>query len=187
MSNVLGNLFEEIANAIREKTGGTGTMKPAEFPAEIASIVTGGGGNAGEWVMATGDFAPTSEVATISHGLGVVPDIAFISMQIGGNITGATRQVLVSSFGVSQRLGNSAALVSGKSIILGSSVALNYTSSPPAAIAGTTNSAFIDLPESDAWFPIHSANANTIGFGDTIAAPLLTSGTKYGWCVMALK
>lgn len=42
MSNVLGNLFGEIADAIREKTGGTGTMKPAEFPAEIASIVTGG-------------------------------------------------------------------------------------------------------------------------------------------------
>lgn len=188
MSNVLGNLFGEIAEAIRAKTGGTDTMKPAEFPAEIAAIPTGGGGgNAGEWVMATGDFVPTSEVVTISHGLGVVPDIAFIAVQIGGAITGATRQVLVSSFGVSQRLGNSAALVSGKSIILGSSVVLNYTSSPPATVAGTTNSAFIDLPESDAWFPIHSANANTIGFGDALMMPLLTSGIKYNWCVMAMK
>jgi hypothetical protein len=41
MSNVLGNLFGEIADAIRGKSGGTDTMKPAEFPAEIASIVTG--------------------------------------------------------------------------------------------------------------------------------------------------
>lgn len=44
MANVLGTLFQDIANAIRAKTGGTGTMKPAEFPAEIASIVTGGSG-----------------------------------------------------------------------------------------------------------------------------------------------
>lgn len=46
MSNVLGNLFGEIANAIRAKTGGTGTMKPAEFPTQIAAIPTGGGSSA---------------------------------------------------------------------------------------------------------------------------------------------
>ena len=47
MANVLGALFGDIANAIREKTGGTATMKPAEFPAEIAAIETGGGGGGG--------------------------------------------------------------------------------------------------------------------------------------------
>ena len=42
MANVLGELFSEIANAIREKTGDTATMKPAEFPAKISSITVGG-------------------------------------------------------------------------------------------------------------------------------------------------
>ena len=38
MSNALGTLFGDIANAIREKNGETGTMKPAEFPEKILGI-----------------------------------------------------------------------------------------------------------------------------------------------------
>ena len=44
MDNVLGVLFQDIADAIRAKTGGTDTMKPNEFPTQIAAIETGGGG-----------------------------------------------------------------------------------------------------------------------------------------------
>ena len=44
MANALGTLFQNIASAIRAKTGETGTMKPAEFPEKIAAIETGGGG-----------------------------------------------------------------------------------------------------------------------------------------------
>lgn len=43
MANVLGTLFGEIAGAIREKTGETGTMKPAEFAQKIADLQIGGG------------------------------------------------------------------------------------------------------------------------------------------------
>lgn len=43
MANVLGELFQDIADAIREKTGSTDTMAPADFPAEIGAIETGGG------------------------------------------------------------------------------------------------------------------------------------------------
>lgn len=43
MANALGNLFGDIADAIRAKTGEEGTMKPAQFPAKIASIEGGGG------------------------------------------------------------------------------------------------------------------------------------------------
>ena len=43
MANALGTLFQNIASAIRAKTGETGTMKPAEFPEKIAAIETGGG------------------------------------------------------------------------------------------------------------------------------------------------
>ena len=78
MSNVLGNLFGEIANAIRAKTGGTDTMKPAEFPAEIAAIPTGGGSSSGELKYATGHLTATSEVMTVNHNLGYVPDIMIL-------------------------------------------------------------------------------------------------------------
>ena len=44
MANVLAELFQNTADAIREKTGDTGTMKPAEFPEKIRAIETGGGG-----------------------------------------------------------------------------------------------------------------------------------------------
>lgn len=44
--NVLGVLFQDIANAIRAKTGGTDTMKPNEFPTQIANIPAGGGSSA---------------------------------------------------------------------------------------------------------------------------------------------
>lgn len=43
MANVLAELFQNVASAIREKTGDTGTMKPAEFPEKIRGISTGGG------------------------------------------------------------------------------------------------------------------------------------------------
>lgn len=46
MANVLGALFGEIADAIREKTGETGTMKPAQFPEKIGAIEVGGGSSA---------------------------------------------------------------------------------------------------------------------------------------------
>ncbi len=42
MANVLAELFQNTAAAIREKTGETGTMKPAEFPDKIRAIETGG-------------------------------------------------------------------------------------------------------------------------------------------------
>lgn len=42
MANVLGTLFQDIADAIRAKTGDTAAMKPADFPQAISAI-TGGG------------------------------------------------------------------------------------------------------------------------------------------------
>lgn len=40
MANVLGELFGEIAESIRSKTGDTATMKPAQFPEKISAIKT---------------------------------------------------------------------------------------------------------------------------------------------------
>ena len=47
MANALGTLFGDIAAAIREKTGDTATMKPAEFPSKISGIEVGGGSGGG--------------------------------------------------------------------------------------------------------------------------------------------
>ena len=53
MANVLGTLFGDIADAIRAKSGESGTMKPAEFPAKIAAIPAGGGGSVAVAVTVT--------------------------------------------------------------------------------------------------------------------------------------
>lgn len=78
MSNVLGALFGDIANAIRSKTGREGTMKPAEFPAEISSILTGGIVGGGELKFKSGTFYGNGGTQTITHNLGVIPDILMI-------------------------------------------------------------------------------------------------------------
>jgi hypothetical protein len=47
MANVLGELFQNIADAIRSKTGSTDTLKPNQFPEAIEGITGGGGGGGG--------------------------------------------------------------------------------------------------------------------------------------------
>ena len=47
MANALGTLFSDIAEAIREKNGEEGTMKPAQFPEKISALETGGGSGGG--------------------------------------------------------------------------------------------------------------------------------------------
>lgn len=69
MANVLAELFQNTANAIREKTGEQGTMKPAEFPEKIRSIQLGTGGTEPNLiplsVTENGNYYPT---LSIEHG-----------------------------------------------------------------------------------------------------------------------
>lgn len=44
MANALANLFTDIADSIRSKTGSTEKLSPSEFPSQIDSIQGGGGG-----------------------------------------------------------------------------------------------------------------------------------------------
>ena len=82
MANALGELFQDIADAIRDKTGNTGLMVPFDFPEQIASIEvgTGGPGGAIKWVAATGEFTPenTGDTVTVEHNMGVAPDFVFV-------------------------------------------------------------------------------------------------------------
>lgn len=50
--NVLGSLFQSIADAIRNKTGDTGKIVPADFPNEINSIVVGTSGGGSDLIAA---------------------------------------------------------------------------------------------------------------------------------------
>ena len=64
MANVLAELFQNVASAIREKTGDTGTMKPAEFPDKIRAIEGGGScTHVPLTVTENGVYRPTKELA----------------------------------------------------------------------------------------------------------------------------
>lgn len=80
MANVLGTLFGEIAGAIREKTGDTATMKPAEFPEKILGISGGGSGNK-QYELVYSQFTPNTAQATIEHKLGRVPDVFLVFLE----------------------------------------------------------------------------------------------------------
>lgn len=77
MANVLGELFADIATAIRSKTGDEGTMKPMDFPAMISNISRDT--TTMDLKIATGDFTPTNVSCEIQHNLGVIPDIFIIA------------------------------------------------------------------------------------------------------------
>ena len=83
MANVLSTLFGEIANAIREKTGDTATIAPANFPAEIGKIEVGSGGSSemgATWKRYSG-FITGHKAGqyTFEHKIGAVPDIFVVA------------------------------------------------------------------------------------------------------------
>lgn len=91
MANALKQLFIDIADAIRAKTGNTSKIVPANFPSEISNIVVGGGdSNNAEWKFASGTTTGTGSTLTITHGLGVVPDIIYVSV---ANTAGSTQLI----------------------------------------------------------------------------------------------
>lgn len=70
-----------IADAIREKTGGTAVLTPAEMATMITGIETGGGLPDGVSAIASGTFTPTSTITTsysVEHGLGTTPDFFIV-------------------------------------------------------------------------------------------------------------
>ena len=61
-TDTLANFLTDVANAIRNKTGRTGTISPANFDIEINSIITG-------------DEDPEEDVIVLPDGYGVLPRI----------------------------------------------------------------------------------------------------------------
>ena len=54
--SALSDLFQDIADAIRTKTGDTGSMKPAAFPENILAIEAGSGGSNQKTILAKQNF-----------------------------------------------------------------------------------------------------------------------------------
>lgn len=122
--SVLGDLFADIAAAIRGKTGETGTMKPAEFPEKIGEIVTGAPPSI---KFASGAIEPTASVETVEHGLGVMPDIVFVCLRSGVVQKTLT---LVYAYGVSDAF---------KALITSSEVAGGAVASKAATVSDVRN------------------------------------------------
>lgn len=80
MSNALKILFQDIADAIRSKTGDSATMNPTEFPDRIAAIESS---KPQEIIRVTGEYTPSTEGSvTVVHDLGVIPDIIMVESSL---------------------------------------------------------------------------------------------------------
>lgn len=75
--SALSDLFAGIAAAIREKTGETGTMKPAQFPEKIAGISTAPGAS---YTFKSGSVKGNGGILTVEHNMGQVPDVIIIAL-----------------------------------------------------------------------------------------------------------
>lgn len=104
--SVLSDLFQEIADAIRTKTGEEEKFPPADFADKILSIVTGGGstgGTGGNLMIKTGSTT-TGKRTTVGHGLGQLPDLVIavantsLSESFPASDIGA-KQRLIASYG----------------------------------------------------------------------------------------
>lgn len=71
MANVLGELFQKIADAIREQTGETGTMKPADFPGAILGIEAGSDITLIDNIDITPDFSHGNQFIVAQEGYAV--------------------------------------------------------------------------------------------------------------------
>lgn len=82
--NSLSELFTATAEAIRAKTGNTGTIVAEDFPTEIEGLSVG---DTGTFKIVGGTITPAEETTEIivEHNLGVVPKLAF--MYISGGVT----------------------------------------------------------------------------------------------------
>ncbi len=109
--NVLGILFQNIADAIRSKTGDTATMKPAEFPTAIEGITVGTGGDTGssgsnikrvsDWLEAD-DITLVGDSCTVTHNLGIRPDLIMVMAGQGS----LSANGLLFAYGLSSELKN---------------------------------------------------------------------------------
>ena len=82
--NVLGVLFQDIADAIRSKTGDTNKIAPHDFATAISNLTIGNDNNSSVKVAIIeadyhdGPYFNRGQASTVQHNLGIPPDIIFM-------------------------------------------------------------------------------------------------------------
>lgn len=129
---------------------------------DIAGIVgTMASGGGGDFAFSMGTITPTSDgVTTITHDLGVVPDIFFVGAQKAVSGTYAILSTCNFSKAFMEKTGNKGWLSAG-------------------SITSSVSTADGALDGSDCGFGMpHNATASTVDVGDTM---YLQSGKQYAW------
>lgn len=165
--------LKSIANAIRTKTGGTDAILVPDMASQIEGI-TGGGSEDGEgasWVSASGSFKATATSHTITHNLGVKPDIMMVWAVTP--VTGAY-EIMAStgiSSGVAEALSGSAI---GKHTVFSASAGYGLTYGISAAMdSGNTTL------ETNGMLRDSTETTVIVGGGSPIG--VLVSGNQYEW------
>lgn len=200
MANVLGELFQDIADAIRSKTGETGTMTPAGFPSGIRSIplVINGAGveTDGNLKIAYGAFfagnGENNVRQTVTHGLGEVPDFVFVYFGSAQTTEMTDDTVhLVSAWGMNSKfapLGSGAGL---RGAFAAHGCYVNRDSGTPSLLAvgegGGTLYGMDQIPDTTNfdYFPwIATPDENTFEVGTNAGYPFWPGG-MYWWIAMS--
>ena len=170
MANVLGTLFSDIANAIRNKTGTTDKMSPKDFPIQINNIVVGGGGDGGvtEWKFASGEtVSDGSGVLTITHGLGSIPDIIKVDAERSSSDTDAFWVMMAFSEAMGTALNKNFSLGLGRVQGFGGAVVLSQNGG-------------VDSDVSNLFATINKANTQTFTLNVSNYVPI-PEGRKVTW------
>lgn len=163
----------QIANAIREKAGvGDNFTFPTGFAEAIAAIETGGGG------VAYGSVTPTSNSynTTITHNLGVIPDLVFFWMnqQITSGRLADTLYCGVS-------MPNNKVFDGSKAL----AVFQGSTTSSSASSRWISGSGNLTSPPSSSLLTVYgapnSATETTFRLGDDIGSMFLRASCTYHW------
>lgn len=143
---IQGETLTAIANAIREKTGGTANLSPEQMAAEISNISAGGALPIGISALASGTYTSASNASgdlTITHNLGKVPNFAILLLcdDISTNIGPALAILYYFQLYKPIYDGSNYYNVRGNACYIGSSGTLNTTnvSSTDDSLAPTEN------------------------------------------------
>lgn len=183
MANVLGTLFQDIANAIRNKTGTTAKMAPNDFPTHINSIVVGSGGTSGgEWKFASGTLTSTGGAMTIRHDLGDIPDIIYVSM--GKSIADTNINYFLASLQFSNAMieafnGNGDFSEKGLCAVMTSAIGVILHTLQEGVDGAHTQYA-------EMYGPIRNADATTFTVGGGSVSPILSGRTVTWWAVSGI-
>lgn len=152
---IKGSTLTGIAEAIRSKTGGNDPIKVADMAAQIAAIVAGGSDKTP--VLVKDSFEATAKSQTITHTLGVVPDVAILFM----TNTTSSSGIAVACVGFSEALNNAIGSITNN-------VYLVTASGSMAMSAGVS-------------IESTSTNANMYGaFHNVTAESFTVGGSSYG-------